>query len=92
MQKPRKIKRYCPKCKKHTVHAIEKVKKRRASELKQGQRRFRRVMRGYRGFPRPKPEGREKTSRRLSLKYTCDICKKSHQPPSIRSKKFEIGE
>ena len=92
MQKPRKIKRYCPKCKKHTVHAIEKIKKRKASELKQGQRRFRRVMRGYGGFPRPKPEGREKTSRRLSLKYTCDICKKSHQPPSIRSKKFEIGE
>jgi large subunit ribosomal protein L44e len=92
MQKPRKIKRYCPKCKKHTVHALEKVKKRKASELKQGQRRFRRVMSGYRGFPRPKPEGREKTSRRLSLKYTCDICKKSHQPPSIRSKKFEIGE
>lgn len=92
MQKPRKIKRYCPKCKKHTVHAIEKIKKRKASELKQGQRRFRRVMSGYRGFPRPKPEGREKTSRRLSLKFTCDVCKKSHQPPSIRAKKFEIGE
>lgn len=92
MQKPRKIKRYCPKCKKHTVQAIERIKKRKASELKQGQRRFRRVMRGYGGFPRPKPEGREKTSRRLALKYTCETCKKSHQPPSIRSKKFEIGE
>ena len=92
MQKPRKIKRYCPKCKKHTVHSVEKIKKRKASELKQGQRRFRRVMQGYGGFPRPKPEGREKTSRRLALKFTCDICKKSHQPPSIRAKKFEIGE
>jgi len=92
MQKPRKIKRYCPTCKKHTIHNADKIKKRKASELKQGQRRFRRVMRGYGGFPRPKPEGREKTSRRLALKYTCDICKKSHQPPSIRSKKFEIGE
>ncbi len=92
MQKPRKVKRYCPSCKKHTVHAIEKIKKRKASELKQGQRRFRRVMSGYGGFPRPKPEGREKTSRRLALKYTCSECKKSHQPPSIRSKKFEIGE
>ncbi len=92
MQKPRKIKRYCPKCKKHTVHLVEKIKKKKASELKQGQRHFRRVMRGYGGFPRPKPEGREKTSRRLALKFTCDICKKSHQPPSIRAKKFEIGE
>ena len=92
MQKPRKIKRYCPSCKKHTVHNIDKIKKRKASELKQGQRRFRRVMSGYRGFPRPKPEGREKTSRRISLKYTCDVCKKSIQHPTQRAKKFEIGE
>jgi large subunit ribosomal protein L44e len=92
MQKPRKIKRYCPYCKKHTIHEVDKVKKRKASELKQGQRRFRRVMQGYGGFPRPKPEGREKTSRRISLKYKCSECKKIHQPPSIRSKKFEIGE
>jgi large subunit ribosomal protein L44e len=92
MQKPRRIKRYCAICKKHTIHNVDKIKKKKASELKQGQRRFRRVMSGYRGFPRPKPEGREKTSRRAPIKYTCDVCKKSHQPPSIRAKKFEIGE
>ena len=92
MQKPRKIKTYCPSCKKHTLHNVEKVKKRKASELKQGQRRFRRVMAGYRGFPRPKPEGREKTSRRIAMKFTCSVCKKSIQPPTLRAKKFEIGE
>ncbi len=92
MLKPRKIKRYCPVCKKHTDHNVDKIKKKKASELKQGQRRFRRVMRGYRGFPRPKPEGREKMSRRAPLKYTCIVCKKSSQPPSIRTKKLEIGE
>lgn len=92
MQRPRKIKRYCPTCKKHTEHSVERVKKRKASELKQGQRRFRRVTSGYRGFPRPKPEGREKTSRRANLKYTCVVCKKSHQPASLRAKKVEIGE
>ena len=92
MLKPRKVKTYCPSCKKHTVHEIHRIKKKKASEMKQGQRRFRRVMRGYRGFPRPKPEGREKTSRRISLKYTCNVCKKSHQPASIRAKKMEIGE
>ena len=92
MQKPRKIMRYCPTCKKHTEHNVDKIKKRKASELKKGQRRFRRIMRGYRGFPRPKPEGREKTSRRIALKYTCGICKKSYQPASQRLKKFEVGE
>ena len=92
MKKPRKIKRYCPTCKKHTDHEVEKIKKKKASELKQGQRRFRRIMRGYRGFPRPKPEGREKTSRRAPIRYNCNICHKKHQPASIRAKKFEIGE
>lgn len=92
MQKPRKIRRYCPNCKKHTIQDIDRVKKRKASELKKGQRRFRRVMSGYRGFPRSKPEGREKTTRRVSLKYTCEVCKKSQQPPALRAKKFEIGE
>jgi len=92
MKKPRRIKRYCPKCKKHTEHEVHKVKKKKASELKQGQRRFRRVMSGYRGFPRPKPEGREKTSRRAPLKYTCTVCKKSTQPASLRAKKVEVSE
>lgn len=92
MLKPRKIKRYCPYCKEHTVHEVDKIKKRQASELKQGQRRFRRVMKGYRGFPRPKPEGREKTSKRIALKYRCSKCKKIHQPSNIRTKKLEISE
>ena len=92
MKRPRKLKRYCPTCKKHTLHEVHRIKKRKASELKQGQRRFRRVTRGYVGFPSPKPEGREKTSRRAGLKYTCTECKKSHQPASQRAKKIEIGE
>jgi len=92
MFKPRKIKRYCPYCKKHTIHDVDKVKKRKTGELRQGQRRFRRVMKGYRGFPRPKPEGREKTSKRIALKYKCSACKKTHQPSNIRTKKLDIGE
>ena len=92
MIKPRNIKRYCPYCKKHTVQEVNKIKKRKASELRQGQRRFRRVMKGYRGFPRSKPEGREKASKRIALRYRCTVCKKIHQPPNIRTKKLEIGE
>ncbi|RLF30119.1 MAG: 50S ribosomal protein L44e [Thermoplasmata archaeon] len=92
MLRPRKIKRYCPYCEKHTMHEIEKVKRKKASELKQGQRRFRRVLRGYGGFPRPKPEGREKTSKRIALRYRCVECNKMHQSPNIRTKRLEIGE
>ena len=49
-------------------------------------------MRGYRGFPRPKPEGREKTSKRIAIKFKCQKCGNTHQPPNKRSKKLDIGE
>ncbi len=92
MIRPRRIKRYCPHCKTHREHEIERVKKRKASEQKQGQRRFRRVMSGYRGFPRPKPEGREKPTRRVNLVYRCTECNRKQSPPAIRAKKFELKE
>ncbi|MFA5772084.1 MAG: 50S ribosomal protein L44e [Thermoplasmata archaeon] len=92
MKLPREIKRYCPYCKKHTMHEVERVRKKKASELKWGQRRFRKVTAGYRGFPRAKPEGREKPTRRVALRYRCTKCKKAHQSPCIRAKKFEIAE
>ncbi|MCI0496809.1 MAG: 50S ribosomal protein L44e [Thermoplasmata archaeon] len=92
MKLPRKIKRYCPSCKKHTLHEAERVRKRKASELKWGQRQFRRVTAGYRGFPRPKPEGREKPTKRINIRFRCPECKKAHQAPSQRAKKFELEE
>ena len=92
MKRPRTIKRYCPTCKKHTDHEVDRVKKKRASELKWGQRRFRKVTAGYGGFPRPKPEGREKPTKRVNLKYKCKNCGKAHQCASIRAKKFELVE
>jgi len=92
MKLPRKVNQYCPRCKKHTPHAVDKVKRRKASELKWGQRRFRRVTAGYGGFPRPKPEGREKPTRRVWLKYKCVDCKHTVQPSAQRSKKFEYAE
>ncbi|MDP6889342.1 MAG: 50S ribosomal protein L44e [Candidatus Thalassarchaeaceae archaeon] len=87
---PRQVKRYSPKAGRHTMHTIERVKKRRASELKWGQRRFRRVTAGYRGFPRPKPEGREKPTKRVNILYRCTETGKAHTPPCKRAKKFEL--
>ncbi|MGC8585623.1 MAG: 50S ribosomal protein L44e [Thermoplasmata archaeon] len=92
MKMPTKVKRYCPYCKRHTVHEVERVKKRKASELKWGQRRFRRATSGYGGFPRPKFEGREKPTKRINIRYRCTVCKKAHTVPMWRAKKFELVE
>ena len=90
MKMPRTVSTYCPKCQKHTAHEVERVKKKKASELKQGQRRFRKVMAGYGGFPRPKPEGREKPTKKVSIRYRCKTCKKAHQRQGFRAKKFSL--
>ena len=92
MKMPAIIKGYCPFCKKHTDLEVERVRNRPRSELRRGQRRFRRVSRGYGGFPRPKPEGREKPTKRIHLRYRCKVCKKAHQRPAWRAKKFELVE
>lgn len=90
MKMPRVVKRHCPHCNAHHEHDVERVRTRPASEMKQGQRRFRRVMRGYRGFPRPQPDGRKPT-RRVKLRYRCRECKKAHQPSEcFRAGKFEL--
>ena len=69
---------YSPYAKKHTLHEIEVVKKKRASELARGQRKFRSVTSGYGGFPRPKPEGREKPTKRVYVRYRCTETGKAH--------------
>ena len=92
MKMPRAIKTYCPFCETHALHDVERVRKRKASELKWGQRRFRRVTAGYGGFPRPKPEGREKPTKRVNIRYRCTTCKKAHLTSCIRAKKFELTE
>ncbi|MCI4351349.1 MAG: 50S ribosomal protein L44e [Thermoplasmata archaeon] len=92
MHYPKAVSSYCPKCKLHTEHEVEKVKKRPASELKWGQRRFRRATRGYGGFPRPKPEGRAKAVRRVNLRFRCKKCKYIVQPASWRAGQLELVE
>jgi large subunit ribosomal protein L44e len=89
MKMPEKVKTYCPKCKKHTLHEIERVKAGKRGELKWGQRRFRRAMAGYGGFPRALPD-RNKPTKRVSLRYRCKTCKKAHNRACFRSKKFEF--
>lgn len=92
MKLPKKRRTYCPTCKKHTVHDVLRVKKRKASELKAGQRQFRRVMKGYRGFPRPQPSGAGKPTKRVSLLMRCTVCQKAQSKRGIRAKKLELTE
>jgi large subunit ribosomal protein L44e len=59
--------------------------------LSQGQRRFRRKLKGYGSFPKENPKGREKPTRKLDLRYKCSTCGKKHTiGRGFRVKKAEI--
>ena len=92
MKMPKERRTYCSHCKKHTIHEVLRVKKHKASELKAGQRQFRRVMRGYGGFPRPQPSGAGKPTKKVSLILKCKGCKKAHSTIGFRVKKLEMEE
>lgn len=91
MKMPRERRTYCASCKKHTVHEVLRVKKRKASELKAGQRQFRRILKGYGSFPRALPSG-SKPTKKTSLILRCKTCKKAHSVKGFRVKTLEIVE
>jgi len=92
MKIPKKQKRYCNFCKKHTEHILEEAKRRPRKQTSKSQRRFLRKMAGYGSFPRENPKGREKPTRKLDLRYKCSVCGKRHTVGyGFRVKKFDLS-
>ena len=97
MKIPKKMTRYCPRCKKHTEQSVIKQTTGRVrGKMKAGQRRYTRLsgIIGYGGFPRPKLEhGKKygaKLTKKVSFKFTCKECKKSSLGKGKRAKKLEM--
>lgn len=96
MKVPKRQKRYCPKCNKHTEH---KVTKERTSgnrgKLGKGRRKLKKIEHGYGGFPYPKLEKGNrygsKTSKKVTFKYECTECSHAHlSKEGIRARKVEM--
>jgi len=93
MKFPKMINTYCPTCRKHTEHTVKQAKRKgrsTAHPLSQSQRRFKRKMEGYGSFPRPKPTGEGKPTKKLDLRLLCKQCGKMHTKKGFRVKKFEL--
>lgn len=89
---PKKIRTYCPHCRKHTQHKVSQLKKRAARKLSWGQRQFARVMAGYGSQPRSEQKKFSKTSKKVVLMLKCDVCGKSQPRRGFRSKGVKFGE
>src|SRR3989338_4037579 len=102
MNIPKQKRKYCPFCKKHTIHKVATVKGKERSTLKWGsiqraRKRGRGQGYGNKGKWGSKPAISKwkrvgaKVSKKTNLKFTCDVCKKTHiQRQGIRAKKQEI--
>ncbi len=93
MKFPKTIKTYCATCKKHQEHTVKLASKKgrsKAHPMSQSVKRFQRKMKGYRGFPRPKPKGEGKPTKKVDLRLQCRECKKTHTKRGFRIKKFEL--
>jgi len=91
MRFPKEIRTFCPTCKKHTLQTVEMAKKKTRGAMTHGMRRFDRKMRGYGSFPKENPKGREKSTRKLDIRYKCTVCGKKHMAgKGWRAKKFEL--
>jgi large subunit ribosomal protein L44e len=96
MKMPKEITTYCPKCKKHTKHKVTLVKTgKKRGALKAGARRFAAKIKGYTGFPRPKPEKSKKwgvkLTKKVDLRYKCAVCGKMvARKKGFRIKKLEF--
>ena len=104
MKIPKKIKRYCPYCNKHTEHKVSDVSSgHKRSALKKGsieRARKRGLGRGYGNLgkwgskpPVTKWKRKTKATKKTNLMYTCQECKKSHiQRKGKRTSKLKIED
>jgi large subunit ribosomal protein L44e len=89
---PKKIRTYCPSCRKHTEHSVSLLKKRPPRKLSWGQRQFARVTAGYGSQPRSEQKKFSKTTKKVVLMLKCGECRKSHPHRGFRSKGVKFGE
>jgi large subunit ribosomal protein L44e len=84
------LNKYCPRCKKYTVHGVSIGKPGKRRSMSEGERRMKRKTRGYGSFPKPIQKRFAKTTKKTVLKLKCKDCEHIIQSKSIRLKKVEV--
>ena len=104
MKFPKKLKRYCPNCKKHTEHKLSDASSgHKRSSLKRGsieRAKKRGLGRGFGNLGKwgSKPaitkwKRKTKSTKKTNLMYTCSVCKKSSvQKKGLRTGRVQFEE
>ncbi len=89
---PSRIRTYCPKCRKHTVHEVMLYKPGKRRTLAAGQRRYLAKQKGYGSQRKPEQKRTAKVTKKQVLKLRCTVCGYTIHKRGIRLKKLEIVE
>jgi len=104
MKFPKKLKRYCPYCRKHLEHKVTDVSSgHKRGAMRRGsieRAKLRGLGRGYGNLGKwgskkavTKFKQKVKTTKKTNILYTCQTCKKSHQQKKgMRTSKFQIED
>lgn len=84
------LNKYCPRCKKYTLHAVSIGKAGKRRSASQGERRMDRKKKGYGSFPKNIQKRFAKTTKKTVLKYKCKECDHTIQSKGMRLKKVEV--
>ena len=88
---PKKKKVHCKKCKKHTEHKVTQYKAGKASNFAQGKRRYDRKQQGFGGKTKPIFHKKAKTTKKITLRLECKVCKAKCHLCLKRCKSFQLG-
>merc|ERR1711916_328698 len=93
VQIPKKMNTFCAskKCKKHVVHKVTQYKAGKASLFAQGKRRYDRKQAGFGGQTKPVFHKKAKTTKKITLRMECTVCKFRKLHTIKRCKTFELG-
>ena len=92
MKIPKKIRTYCPRCGKHTIHTVTIYKTGKRRSLSEGQRRYERKNKGYGSKRKPEQKRFAKVTKKVVLKLKCTQCGYITHREGIRLKKAELTE
>lgn len=90
MKIQKELRKFCPKCKTHTSQVIAIYKKGKDRRTAEGARRHEEDKRGYGGQKFPELKRTAKTSKKITLRYTCKNCQRKSMREGMRIRKLEI--
>ena len=92
MKIPKVMRKYCPRCGRHTEHTVTIYKHGKRRSLAEGERRYRRKQEGYGSKRKPEQKRFAKVTKKVVLKLKCRECGYIYHLEGIRLKKAELVE